>query len=153
MEKLIHSIQINVFEKKEENLESVKSSFSIILPIDYKKEKIEINYEKLEGFRENIIHSFTLIAKKQRHIKIFIENLFTNLHKKDIEKLKNEIDSRLNDEGFFYIRLDKQSFLKNRIILTDSGDCFHFKIKLAAYPAKRSIFIDSIKKIIEMYEQ
>jgi len=45
----------------------------------------------------------------------------------------------------FYVRIDKDKFLKDKYIITDSGNCIHIKITVAAFPKTK----DNAKKEIE----
>jgi RNA binding exosome subunit len=45
--------------------------------------------------------------------------------------------NRLDDNLEFYVRLDLDAFLDGLFVLTESGDCVHFTLKIAAYPAKK----------------
>ena len=146
MQKQIHSIKINVFEKNQDEIEKINQIYQYLLPLDFKKEKIDLHHEQLEGLNQKIIYSITLETNKKRHNILLIEAIFGNLEKNEIKKIYGQIESRLSDEGDFYIRLDKQSLLDKSFILTEDGDCFHIKIKIAGYPAKRQIFITTIKK-------
>jgi len=96
MNKLVHSIQINVLEKNEENLEKIHQSFSFLLPIDYEKEKIYVTYKKLTGLQHNIIHSLTLTTNKERHNTVLAESIFSNIDKDIKSLLVNQIESRLD---------------------------------------------------------
>ena len=153
MIKLIHSIQINVFEKDENNLEKINQIFQSLLPVDFIKEKIEVNHEKLEGFNQNIIHSLTLRTSKDKHNTLLSDTIFSNMNINDVDKIYNEIESRLNEEGYFYLRFDKDKFMKQIYQLTESGDCFHIKFKMAGFPAKRSAFIESINAMLNKYKK
>ena len=90
---------------------------------------------------------------KKRHNILLVEAIFRNLEKNEIKKIYDQMESRLSDEGDFYMRLDKQSLLDKSFILTEDGDCFHIKIKTAGYPAKRQIFIKTIKRILDKYKE
>jgi RNA-binding protein len=149
MNKLIHSIQITILEKNEENLEGIHDIFFHLFPIDFKKEQIDIKHEKLEGLEQKIIHSFSLITTKQRHNKILSESILSKINKETKKQLLNQLDSRLDDEGNFYIRFDKQELFHESFQLTDSGNCIHIKIKLAAFPAKKEQFKKSIETLIK----
>ena len=153
MQKQIHSIKINVFEKNQDEIETINQVYQYLLPLDFKKEKINILQEQLEGFNQKIIYSITLETIKKRHNMMLVEVIFGNLEKNEIKKIYDQIESRLSDDGSFYMRLDKQSLLDKSFILTEDGDCFHIKIKTAGYPAKRQIFITTIKKILEKYKE
>ena len=153
MKKNIHSITLNVFEKDEEKIEEILTIYHNLLHIDFQKEKLYIKQEKLEGLKENIIHSITLETTRKRHNELLFDSIFQNITKQDRDTIIEQIESRLNDEGYVFIRLEKQALLQQQFILTDEGDCFHIKIKIAGYPAKREIFIDTFKSLLDQYRE
>ena len=151
MQKRILSITLNVFEKDKNNLERIFDVYHDLLPLDFQKEKIVIKTDNLEGFNNKIIYSISLETTKNNHNTLLLDSLLRRLEKSDIQKIYNQINSRLNDDGYFYIRVDKNSLLHRIVKLTDDGDCFHIKIKIAAYPAKRQKFIESIQSLLNEY--
>jgi RNA binding exosome subunit len=151
MKKLLHNIEIKVFEKDESQIHLISKSFSLILPIDFEKEKIVINKTQVKGLENDTIHIFSIKINKNRHNLLFIKKMFKKLNKKDIEKIYKQRNSRLNDHGIFFIRIDKTSLFKNIYKITELGDCFHIKIKLAAFPNKREIAMKSLEKLIEIF--
>lgn len=151
MVKTIHNITVSVFEKDPGKIKRIKSSLKKILPLDFQSEKININHEKAEGFNQKIIHIFSLKLTKNNHIKKLLTTVFHNLSKSDKRKLINQKESRLDKDGYFYIRLDKQLLLNDTFVLTEKGDCFHFKIKLASFPASRSGFLKSLDTLFSTY--
>ena len=153
MKKNIHSITLNVFEKKEETIEEIRNIYHSFLPIDFQKENVQIREEKLEGLNKNIIHSLTLETTRKRHNNLLFDTLFHHISTQDIELILKQIESRLNAEGHLFIRLEKKALLQKQFFLTDGGDCFHIKIKIAGYPAKREIFIETVKSLLEPYKE
>lgn len=151
MEKLVHSISFNVFEKQVDRLPEITEIFHRFLPIDFEKNHIQIIHQQLQGFSE-IIHSLTLQTTSKRHNLISLQTLFTNLTKDDKILLMKQKESRLNNEGVFYIRFDKLLLLQNIFQLTDGGDCFHIKIKIAAYPATRERYLQNLQKLIDQFD-
>lgn len=152
MEKLVHSVSLNVFERQIENFPLIHEVFHRFLPIDFEKNRIVIDHQQLEGF-SSIIHSLTLQTTSNRHNLLLLETLFSNLTKNDKNLLDQQKESRLNDDGVFYIRLDKPLLLQSIFKLTDTGDCFHIKIKLAAYPATREHYFENLQKLIDQFDQ
>jgi len=150
MEKLLHSIALNVFERYVEKLPEVQSVFHRLLPLDFEKNHIKIDHQQLEGF-SGIIHSLTLQTTSHRHNSLLLDSIFSHLSKQEISLIELQKESRLNNDGVFYIRLDKQSLLQNLFRLTDGGDCFHMRIKLAAYPATKDRYFQNLQKILEPY--
>ena len=49
----------------------------------------------------------------------------------------------------FFIRLDKEKLLKEDYEVTDSGECFHIKLHIAAFPSKRAIALEAIEKLLK----
>ena len=151
MDKLIHSIQVNVFETQEDAIQKIKDTYQKLLPLDFKKEHIDIDHEQLQGFNQKIIHSLTLKTTKNKHNIILLQTFFKHLAPRIIKKIIDEIESRVNNEGHLYIRLDKPSLLSDSYKIIDHGDCFHIKIKLAAFPAKKENFLKSSYKLLTSY--
>jgi len=149
MKQLVHNITISVFEKKIERLKDIETIYKKLLPIDFNKEKISIKHEKIEGLQNQVINVLSLITLKQRHNWLVLENLFKNLNSDDKKTIQQQFESRLDDEGHFYIRIDKTELYEGQYVLTNSGNCFHFKIKIAAFPAKRIYFIKSLIELLE----
>jgi hypothetical protein len=151
MDKLIHSVQINVLEKNHEAIQAIKDLYHQLIPLDYSKEDIEIDHERLQGFNQKTIHSLTLKTTKHKHNIKLLNTIFTNLPDTSIRRIIDQIESRVNHEGNLYIRLDKSSLLSDTYDLIDHGDCFHIKIKLAAFPANRENYLKTSQKLLRSY--
>jgi len=151
MDKLIHSVQINVFETQEDAIQLIKDTYRKMLPIDHRKETINIDHERLQGFNQKTIHSLTLKTTKNRYNLILLHSIFKNLDSQVIQKIIDQMESRVNHEGHLYIRLDKASLLSDSYKLIDHGNCFHIKIKLAAFPANKENFLKSSYKLLASY--
>ena len=151
MDKLVHTVQVNVFETNQNSLQSIKDLYHKMLPIDHSKEQVEIDYEQLQGFNQKIIHSLTLTTIKNRHNSLILNTIFTSLPTKSINKIIDQIETRVNHEGNLFLRLDKPSLLNNSYRLIDHGNCFHIKIKLAAFPANKDNYLKSSYKLLTLY--
>jgi hypothetical protein len=131
----IHNVTVSVFMAEDEDTADAYAIFYALLPdIDFEKEKVSVEIAKAEGFDHKIIYFCSLKTHKQRHNKLVVETVFAALSKQDRQKLYRERESRMDDEGSFYLRLEKNALQEGLYRLTDEGDCFHMKIKLAAYP-------------------
>jgi len=151
MKKDIHSITISVFEKNQEKIDTIKNTISWFLPLDFEKEKITYIHDQVPGLQDSPTHIIRVILTKHKHTKILLQQLFSQLAIKERELLYLQRESRLSNEGIFYVRLDKQSLINHTCLLTDGGDCFHLKIKLAAYPATVPNFLQTLDHILIEY--
>ena len=147
--KLIHRVYIHVFIKEGENAEKIEETLKSLIPIGLEKEKITINRQSAAGLEDKKIIIEEIILEKQRHINKFLNHLLTNLTNKQKELLLMQAESRLDDELHFFIRLDKDKLLNNEFEITDSGNCFHIKLSIAAFPAKREVGLEIINTIFQ----
>lgn len=147
--KLVHHILVTIFEKKIENLDTIYDTLYHLLPVDFDREKIDLSHETTDGLTGDKIHIIKLKTTKNKHNNILLSNIFNNLTMEDRRLLVNQMESRLNNEGYFFLRLDKDDLMKKKFSLTDSGNCFHFKIKLAAYPATQEQFMNTLDRLLK----
>ena len=172
-QKLIHNISVSVFIKPEDDYEIVKTHFQKFLdpildtmPQDQldqtlnnkdhsknkgdSKNKIQINESKVTGFDSRQITILELKLEKQSQIKKFIKFMLNSLTEEQISLLIRQKESRLDEDLFFFIRLDKNKLVeKDEFFITDCGNCFHIKIHIAAYPAKKDKALGLIPLILD----
>jgi len=149
----IHNAKITVFLKPEEYynntvlIQKIKDLFHKLLPIDFDKEKITIIEEQVESFENRKIKIYSLEFTKEAHTNIFIKTLKELLKEEQCETILKQKESRLDEELFFYIRLDKDAALKDVFELTDFGDCIHIKMHVAAFPKNMEAALKVVTEI------
>lgn len=146
--KLANIISLRVFINPEENREKIREAFLNLLGWTEQElldEKIFFKETKAKGFSEKIIIIIEASLEKDRHCNEFLKKLSQNLSKED-KQLLIEQTNRLDQELNFFLRLDKNSLLENKYVLTDSGECFHIKISVAAFPKRP----DAAHKVVKM---
>jgi RNA binding exosome subunit len=82
-----------------------------------------------------------------------LDTIFTHLSSSDIDRIDEEMVTRIDRHGFLFLRLDKQKLLNGIYEITESGDCFHFKIKLVAFPANDEMYLETATKILSSYRK
>lgn len=154
--KYIHNAKITIFLKPEEYhsapelIIKIKNIFHKLLPIDFDKEKIVILEEQVESFENRKIKIFTLEFSKESQTKVFLKTFKDLIRHEQCKTLVTQKESRLDEELFFYVRLDKEAALKEVFELTDSGDCVHIKMHVAAFPTHRE---PALKTVEEMFSK
>ena len=147
--KLAHTITISVFLKTGENEQKIKSALIRMIPMDIEKEKIklnEIDTPSNEGATKKI---FEIKLAKGKHVADFLEYLNSKISKEEREMLARQYLTRVDEELNFFLRLEKKGILNDEYKITDSGECFHVKIHLAAYPAKVELGKEAVKQIFK----
>ena len=143
--KIAHNLVFSVFEKEEDNRDSVERVFHSFLPLDFEKEKIMIIRKEASTVESGDITIVELVLSKERHIRVFINALRSRLSNEQKTLLLRQARSRLDSQFNFYMRLDKKSLLEGVSMITDEGNCFHLKINLALFPKG----MDAAKKLLE----
>ena len=151
MVKHIHNITITIFEKNNEKIDDHKDILKFLLPVDFEKEHVDLSIESAEGFGQEMIQIIRLKTDKKRHNVLLLDNIFSHLSEEDKKLIGDQYLSRLNEEGYFFIRLDKSQLMKKKFILIESGNCYHFKIKIAGFPARWEEFEKSTKSLLINY--
>jgi len=145
---LAHNINITVFCKPEEDAGTITEKLLFLVPLDFKKEKIELKKRTAIGFNEKKIIILEVYLEKESHTNFFLSNLTKNLTDEQKLLIKKQAGSRLDSELHFFLRFDKSKLInEGRLWLTDKGDCYHIKIKIAAFPKKKEVALKIVEKI------
>lgn len=147
--KQLHKVLINVFCKEREDESLILEKLKSLIPLDLEKEKIYVKRTSAEGFSNKKIRIFEIELKKEAHTNGFLDDFLGKLSDEQKEMLHRQAESRLDDNLDFFIRLDKEKLLNNEFFITHSGNCFHIKLHIAAFPAKKAVALDIVKKILK----
>jgi len=144
----IHRATITVFAKPEEDAEAMKQGIISLVPFNLEEAKVKLGVQNAEGFGERIIKIFTIVLIKEAHTNDFLQFLLNKLSEEQKRLLVSQAESRLDKEFDFFIRIEKDRWVKEREIwLTDSGNCFHIKLSLAVFPKKHELALRLIDKL------
>ncbi|MBN2112278.1 hypothetical protein JW707_04215 [Candidatus Woesearchaeota archaeon] len=150
MDNYLNSACLRVFVKEGEDYETIKKKLVSFFPFDLGEEKIGISEKTATGFESRKIRIIEVCISKQRHLRKFMGQMLTRLTKEQKELLKRQKQSRLDEELNFFIRFDKDKMcLKGEYFITDSGNCFHLRLSVAAFPAKKDIALAVIDEIFK----
>jgi RNA binding exosome subunit len=147
--KLCHNIAVSVFAKPEEDYELLKSTLIKLFPFDLEEKKVNMNETVAQGFQERTIKMCEIVIDKDSLVNDFLENLIGNLSSEQKELLVKQKESRLDDELHFFIRLDKGKLIDRQYWVTDSGNCYHIKMKIAAFPATKEKALEVVEQIFK----
>ncbi|MBI2656310.1 hypothetical protein HYX03_01050 [Candidatus Woesearchaeota archaeon] len=148
--KYAHLIKLTVFSYEHENIDSVLDSFLRLFPFILEDSKVVLNKTNATGFNEKKITVFEVALTKSNLINLFLRNLLNNLDENQKNQILQQADSRIDKNLDFFIRFDKDSWIKEkRLMLTDSGRCFHVKISIAAFPKKREVALSVVRDMLK----
>jgi RNA binding exosome subunit len=147
--KWIHRATLRVFAKQEENIGTLRESLRALVPFDLEEAKIEVKQQSATGFNDRKIKILTITLTKTAHTNDFLQFLLDTLTEGQKGILMAQAESRLDKELDYFIRIDKETWTKDRKIeLTDSGNCYHIKLSLAAFPKKKETALQLLEKLL-----
>ncbi len=145
-----HNVTISVFCRQDEDIGLIKERIEGLLALNLVQEKLVIEESHAAGFENKDITIFRLHMEKKRHVNAFVNIILGRLSKEQKELIVRQAPTRIDDDSTFYLRFDKGRLLsENELELTDSGNCFHIKMHVAAYPNN---YENALKAVRETFE-
>ncbi|MFH1072549.1 MAG: RNA-binding domain-containing protein [Nanoarchaeota archaeon] len=149
--KSCHNLSVRVFAKQDDDEERIKETLANLFPfpLNDETEKVHLERTVATGVDEQsriIIYEINLT--KDRHINAFLEKLSAALSEEQKALLIRQTN-RLDDNHYFFLRLDKRKLMDGIYWLTDSGDCFHIRMCIATYPKNRENCYAVVKQIFK----
>jgi RNA binding exosome subunit len=143
----ISFIEIDVISHATEDENKVFSAIKKIITEQVFQEA-NIKKSKLDGHYGNPITYLSIRVYKKSLIKKIIENLLSDINIQDRELLLSNFDNRVDDEGNFFIRFDKQAAYLGELNLCET-DPIRLKIKLTIPRKQREQIIEALKQIFK----
>jgi len=132
--KNISSISVETFCYPTEDKDRVVTALNEVLPAE------KYRQEKIPSFHGPTFIKLTYKTTKPKEIKDFLSRI---KNVKIVQKME-----RLDDDGIYHLRFDKQKAVTGNLVLTRTGDAILIKIKVVSYPHN----IEKIKDIVrEMF--
>lgn len=88
----------------------------------------------VEGHYGNPITIFNAKISRKKECLAFAKFVRGNISPEDLEILRREMPSRLDDDLVFHLRFDKQAAYEDKVVLTSSSDAITAKVKIETYP-------------------
>jgi len=105
----------------------------------------EVTVTHSEGYHGNKILIMECTLARKADIKAF----FRRLSLKDLTEMLGSIDQRLDEDGQFFFRLDKQKAFLEDLSLFSGDDCIHVRAKVESYPKRREKALENAKVMLQ----
>ncbi len=135
---MITSVEIQAFCYPTEDLEKVKRAFLAISPVEPEITKTTTHF-----------HTDMLVLKariKGKKIRDFLARL-SRLSREEKNEILNTLDSRIDEKGNLYIRLDKFKALEGEVSLARKEPIL-VVIKFTTYPFDREKVLEEAKDVL-----
>jgi RNA-binding protein len=94
--------------------------------------------DKIETSRSVGYHGNPIVIKEARITESRkIKSFFDSLDKQEVRKLLDTLENRVDDDSFFFLRLDKQAAFMGVFKMADNEDIIAVRGKIKSYPQSR----------------
>ncbi len=138
----IERVNIYATVHSTEDPEKVAEAIATLIPFEF-----EIIASKAEGHFGNPLIFLEVEISKKKELRDFW-NFFIDGIEDQKDLLLNELDLRIDENGFLHIRVDKQEAYLGRIVLISHGDGIVIRVKITTYPSKRESVIKAARELI-----
>ena len=127
-----------------EDEQRVLSAVRTLLP-----EAVEVRRSKLKGHYGNPVVSFEARISHKASLRELWQRMMTKLRVGELERLRSVVRERIDKTCHLYLRFDKQLAYGGGLVLTESGDAVHLKLKVIAYPAKPEVAATLVEEFMQ----
>ncbi len=135
----IDSLSFRAFSHATENEDRVKKAVMNASGSE------ELTCSKSYGYHGNPIVVIEAKITRAKEIK----NVLSLLSEEDVRQLIDTIELRVDDESFFYMRLDKQEAYLGNLRLSSGEDVISVRGKIKSYPQNRENAVLSITQTLQ----
>ncbi|MEF8834991.1 MAG: RNA-binding domain-containing protein [Candidatus Thermoplasmatota archaeon] len=134
-----HYIEFKTYCHATESLDKVENAVENLAG-----KELEIEISDAEGYYGNPIQILEGKISKNREMDEFFENLPEEV----IQRLKKEVDKRIDERCNFFFRIDKGKAYEEEIVLTDGGNSIRIRARVESYPSKKETAVDKMEEYL-----
>jgi RNA binding exosome subunit len=135
----LHYLIFRAFCQATEDEKKVMSAIKLVTGSE------DFTVTKSQGFHGNPILIIEALVKSKKRI----DSIFQSLGHQHLRELRDTLESRLDDNGNFFFRLDKQAAFEGMIVLTGQDDVIAVKGKVKAYPNNRDNAMKTMRDFLD----
>ncbi|MDW5563680.1 MAG: RNA-binding domain-containing protein [Methanomassiliicoccus sp.] len=136
----IANLSFRTFAHATEDPERVERALKFVSGVE------DVTRSSSTGYHGNPILVLEAKVTDSKHIKALLRSLGPEA----LRSLLDSLDRRLDDESFFYFRLDKQEAFLEKFVLTDGDDVIAVRGKVKSYPQNRDNAMASMRHVLEV---
>lgn len=107
---------------------------------------LAVKAEPMDTHHGGTVHVVEAALDKSRTVRDLLGHILDLPGARD--ELRATVEARTDDEGVFYLRLDKQEAYGGRLVLTRGEDAIQLRLKMEHYPASREAALESLKQLL-----
>jgi len=106
--------------------------------------ELELEISNAEGYYGNPIEILEGKISKNNEMNKFFKNLPLEV----IQKLRRELDKRIDDRCNFFFRIDKGKAYEGEFVLTEGGNSIRIRARVESYPSKKETAVEKMNEYL-----
>jgi len=131
-----HYIEFKAYCHATESLDKVKESLENLAG-----RELELEISDAEGYYGNPIKILEGEISKNKEMDDFFESLPEEI----IQRLREELDKRIDERCNFFFRIDKGKAYQKDFVLTSGGNSIRVRARVESYPSKKETAVEKMR--------
>ncbi|NJE06512.1 RNA-binding protein [Thermococcus sp. M36] len=144
-----HHIRITTFIHATEDEDKVLEAIATFIPEEIDEEDIIFDIDETTGFFGNPIKVVNVEIKRSKAVRLFIDYFKELLSEGDRRYLLDHIDEKVDEEGTFYVRFNKQKAYLGESEIDEGSDVVQVRIKVKAFPMRKEAVVRAVREWLE----
>ncbi|NJE30632.1 RNA-binding protein [Thermococcus sp. 18S1] len=144
-----HHIRITTFIHATEDEDKVLEAIATFIPEEIDDEDVIFDIDETTGFFGNPIKVVNVEIKRSKAVRMFIDYFKGLLSEGDRRYLLDHLDEKVDEEGTFYVRFNKQKAYLGEPEIDEGPDVVQVRIKVKAFPMKKEAVVKAVREWLE----
>ncbi|NJE84911.1 RNA-binding protein [Thermococcus sp. CX2] len=144
-----HHIRLTTFIHATEDEDKVLEAIATFIPEEIDDDDVLFDIVETQGFFGNPIKVVNVEIKRSKAVRTFLEYFKELLSDRDKTYLLDHLDEKVDEEGTFYVRFNKQRAYLGEAEVDEGEDVIQIKIKAKAFPMKKEAVVKAVREWLE----
>ncbi|WP_297421636.1 RNA-binding protein [Thermococcus sp.] len=144
-----HYVRLTTFIQATEDEDKVLEAIATFIPEEIDDEDTIFNIDETRGFFGNPIKVVNVEIKRSKAVRQFINYFKELLSEEDRNYLLKHLDEKVDEEGTFYVRFNKQKAHLGDVEIDEGPDVIQVRIKVKAFPMRKEAVVKAVKEWLE----
>ncbi|ANF22895.1 RNA-binding protein [Thermococcus piezophilus] len=144
-----HHVRLTTFIHATEDEDKVLEAISTFIPEEIDDDDVLFDIVETQGFFGNPIKVVNVEIKRSKAVRTFLEYFKELLSDRDKTYLLDHLDEKVDEEGTFYVRFNKQRAYLGEAEVDEGEDVIQIKIKAKAFPIKKEAVVKAVREWLD----
>ncbi|WP_297475624.1 RNA-binding protein [Thermococcus sp.] len=144
-----HHVRLTTFIQATEDEDKVLDAIATFIPEEIGEDDVLFDIDETRGFFGNPIKVINVEIKRSRAVRQFLEHFKELLSEKDRRYLLENLDEKIDEEGTFYVRFNKQKAYLGEAEIDEGADVVQVRIKVKEFPMRKEAVVKAVREWLE----